>query len=820
MTKPRVFGPTGPRPWHRTKRWRATFVAALVLFGPWVLLGIKAAFVTLPPELVNGGPEQPAPPNSIRYVDRTGVVLADRRDAEGERHRRLTLAEIGLPMQRAILAAEDTRFYFHAGVDPLAVARALVTSVFEGRVVSGASTLTQQLARTMTGTSRTLSGKLDVMALAIRIEAELPKDRILEEYLNRVEFGPKVRGAEAAAWTYFDKPARDLSLGEAAALASIPRGPTLYDPNKNPKALHARRDRVLERMLGAGFATFAEVQRAKAEDIVVSGRFRRGSAPHFVQAIASGRLDPCSVASAIPDGTVQIETTLLADLQDEIEQAARRTVADLEEHAATAASVVVLDNASGEVLAYVGSPDVNDLVHLGANDGVLAARQPGSALKPFVYELAMDRLGMTPATMLPDVEMSFPTSDGDAFRPRNYDHAFHGPVLMREALGSSLNVPAVWLTERLGAGNVLERLREVGFCSLTQAASHYGLAISLGDGEVTLMELAAAYASLARGGQLVRPRGVLGYVLANGEHSVSTGSAETQKKRPHASFIVDILRDPRARAASFGESTVFDLPFPVAAKTGTSKGFRDNWAVGFTPSLTVAVWVGNFDGSPMRDVSGIEGAGPLFRAAMLAAERAVSKRGDDARTDFALEGAQRTRICSLSGKRAGPSCKHVRSEVIPKSAKLEACDMHVAVLIDKKTGERAGAACTDDVEERTFESYPPLLVGWARAANRPLPPDSFSLRCPGDAVLSSSNSLRILYPEDGARFFLTPGQASFIEARATFPLGAPGAGFQLDGRSLPPDPRGITLIELKPGRHSLVAITDGSRSDPVTLTVE
>lgn len=807
-------------PWYRRKLWRATFALAFLVLGPWVLLGIKAAFVTLPPGLVDEAASPPEVANSVRFVDRTGVILADRRDAEGERHRRVSLAEIGLPMQRAIIAAEDTRFYAHPGVDPLAVARALLTSLFEGRVVSGASTLTQQLARTMTGTGRTLGGKLDVMALAIRIEAELPKDRILEEYLNRVEFGPKVRGAEAAAWTYFDKPARDLSLGEAAALASIPRGPTLYDPNKNPKALHLRRDRVLDRMLRAELASHAEVERAKAEDIVVAGRLRRGSAPHFVQAVARGRIDPCAVAPAIPAGTVQIDTTLLADLQDEIEQATQRTMAELEEHAATAASVVVLDNESGEVLAYVGSPNVNDLVHLGANDGVLAARQPGSALKPFVYELAMDRLGMTPATMLPDVEMSFPTSDGDAFRPRNYDHAFHGPVLMREALGSSLNVPAVWITERLGAGNVLERLREVGFCSLTQPASHYGLAISLGDGEVTLMELAAAYASLARGGRQVRPRGIKGFVLANGDRVSPEAPTASHTERPHASFIVDILGDERARAASFGEATVFDLPFPVAAKTGTSKGFRDNWAVGFSPALTVAVWVGNFDGSPMRDVSGIQGAGPLFRAAMLAAERAVSKR-DREPAEFTLRAAQRVRICSLSGKRAGPHCTHVRSEVIPKSARLESCDMHVAALIDTKTAERAGPSCTDDVEQRTFENYPPLLAAWARAAHRPLAPESYSLRCPSDAPVADHGSLRILYPEDGARFFLTPGQTSFIQARATFPLGARGAGFLLDGRMLALDPRGSTLVQLTPGQHTLVAVTaDGSRSDPVALTVE
>ena len=806
------------RPRTRSRLRRAARAAlwalAATALAPTVALGVLAARTPIPPELLGEPEGGPADRNSVTITDRSGTILAELRDEGRMRQRRLPLEELGPTIERAILAAEDARFYAHPGIDPLAMARAAATSLIEGRVVSGASTLTQQLARTLLSAPRTVRAKVDVMALAVRLEATFTKRRILEEYLNRVEFGPNVRGVEAASQLYFGKSVASLSLAEAAALASIPRGPSLYDPFKRPELLRARRDRVLERMASHDLASPEEVARAKGEPLVVGPRFRRGSAPHFVAALEQGGLDPCGSPQPIPSGAVEIRTTLIADLQREVEQSARATLRELSSRAVTAASVVVLANETGDVLAYLGSPDVDDEARLGANDGCRARRQPGSTLKPFVYGLALERLGMTPATLLPDVELSFVGADGGAFRPKNYDERFHGPVLMRQSLGSSLNVPAVWLTERLGPSSVLERLHDVGMCSLDRPPSHYGVALALGDGEVTLVELASAYATLARGGGSVRPRAVLEVSLGDGSR-VEVPPVDGPKVLDPAAteLITDMLADPRARMASFGERTVFDLPFRVAAKTGTSKGFRDNWAVGYTESLTVAVWVGNFDGSPMREVSGITGAGPLFRAVMSAAARFIPPG------ELARPRAPEVEICPLSGRAAGPHCPHTKQERIPEGAKLGSCQLHTSVLIDTLTGELAGPSCQTDVEARAFEAYPPLFMPWARTAKRPLAPTTHSLRCPGPKGTASLD-VRVLYPEDGAQFFLDGGARAHIRAVATFPNGAGSPAFVLDGSRLKADAEGAVILELTAGRHTLHAEVDDHRSDPVTFEVE
>ena len=289
---------------------------------------------------------------------------------------------------------------------------------------------------------------------------------------------------------------------------------------------------------------------------------------------------------------------------------------------ASAAALLVVDNASGDVLAYVGSPDFFSERALGQNDGARALRQPGSTLKPFVYAAAMQELGMTAATLLPDVELHLPTPDGD-YSPHNYDGRYHGPVRLREALASSLNVPAVYAAHRVGPGRVLDALRAFGFSSLEAGAEHYGAAIALGDGEVRLSELAAAYATLARGGiaHTVAVRAPRGARRRPDGHALPERRAGACSIARLAAVLGDVLADDAARSSAFGRQSVLELPFPVAVKTGTSKGFRDNWTVGYTREITVAVWVGNFDGRPLRGSSGVTGAGPLFREAMLAAMR-------------------------------------------------------------------------------------------------------------------------------------------------------------------------------------------------------
>ncbi|WP_052375451.1 penicillin-binding protein 1C [Chondromyces apiculatus] len=833
--------------WARGGR-RALKIAGAVLVLPWVLLVVLAVFTPLPPELVRG-PESGEVSVVIR--DRHGVMLRELRAGDGTRARWVPLAAMGERIQRALLAAEDRRFAWHPGVDPAAVLRAFGQLCVEGRVVSGASTLTQQLARTVRPRPRSVVGKIGEMALALRIEASLSKREILEQYLNRVVFGPGVRGVEAASRFTFDKGTAELSLAEAAALAAMPRGPVLYDPQRGTERLLRRRDRILRRMLDGGLASEAEVAGALAEPLRVAGRGGGLGAPHLVEAVLSGAAD--RRAGALRGKVSEVTLTLDRGLQREVEVLTQEAVRSLGSRAVTAAAVVVLENATGEILAYVGAPDAEDEARLGHNDGVLALRQPGSALKPFVYGLAMERLGYTAATVLPDVALELPLAEG-SYAPRNYDGRFHGPVRLREALANSYNVPAVWAAAALGPERVLERLRALGFLTLDREATHYGVAIALGDGEVRLLDLAAAYAVLARGGTYLPPRAVreardrqgAALVLGEGDGGAAKGTATAGegtatagegtaaagvRGKPvrvldavRARIVTDILADPQARLGAFGEENVLELPFAAAVKTGTSKGFRDNVAVGYTPEVTVAVWVGNFDGSPMVGVSGVTGAGPLLHGAMVAAARLRPPHAFEPVDPAAIVEVE---ICSLSGKRPTAVCPHRRGELLPREEveALGSCDMHEEVLIDRQTGLRAGPLCRGDaVEARVMERYEARLAGWARAAGRPVAPEEMSPRCGEEAAQEGARreAMGVVFPVEGARFVMDASVASVqaIRLRASVPRGARRPRFVVDGQVLAA-PEGWADYALKPGAHRVRAEAEGARpSEEVGFSVE
>ncbi len=795
---------------------RATALLTVALLAPAIGLSMMAALTPLPSALSAPHGEG----GSVRVLDREGALLREVRSGDGARARWVALEDVGELIPRAIVAAEDRRFDWHPGVDPMAVVRALGQAIVHRHIVSGASTLTQQLARNVVPRPRTAWGKLREMALALRIEASFSKRSILEQYLNRVPFGPGIRGVEAASRYYFDKPARDLSLAESAALAGIPRGPTLYDPRRpgGLDRLRKRRDRVLGRMLSAGLASGDRVNRALAEPIVVAPRGGSFGAPHFVDALLAGALEP-SVAAAKAS---VLESTIDKELQREIQELSLSTSRSLASKHASTSAVVVLENATGDILAYVGSSDFFDDARLGQNDGVLARRQPGSTLKPFVYELAMEKLGMTAATLLPDVPQDF-EGGGGVFHPNNYDGRFHGPVRLREALANSYNVPAAWTASVLGPARLLDRLHEIGFGTLTEGAEHYGVALALGDGEVRLLDLANAYATLARGGIYLPTRALRG---ARGPAGDSLPLEASEPRRvldvQSAHLIADVLRDKHARIASFGEGSVLELPFPAAVKTGTSKGFRDNLAVGFTTTVTVAVWVGNFDGSPMAGVSGVTGAGPLLHDALVAASRV--------RPPVMIEppsGIEDEEICSLSGARPTAWCPHRRHEIFAANARggREPCRMHERVSIDRRTGQRAGTEClAADSESRVFERFDSPYDAWARSAGRNLAPETMSPLCSTPFPMNEPDATRprVRYPEDGARFVYDASLASkqAVRVRVDVPPGTTRLVYEVDGRraELPVSkPFDVTLAR---GEHRLVVEARGTRSEPVTFTVE
>jgi penicillin-binding protein 1C len=562
----------------------ASILAALALLLIAAHFALK--LVPIPPALLR------PPVQSISLTDRHGVPLREARVAD-RFSRELILNEVPRHVIDAVLAAEDKRFYRHHGIDWLASVRAAAGGLSHGRIVSGASTITQQLVKISGRRPRTVRAKLIESITALRLEQSWSKDQILIAYLNRLDFGNLNIGLSAAADYYFGKPVSDLSDAEAAFLAGLPKNPRRLNPHVAPEAARRREETVLRRMRDNGQLDAARYARALSESLTLRAPQRRFRAPHFVE----------MVLQQLPETpAVELQTTLDFRLNEQVEKIVRDRLAQLREQNVRNAAAVVIDNASGDVIALVGSENYF-APGAGQVNGAWAQRSAGSALKPFTYLLALER-GATPATMVADVRTSFPSADG-FYRPENYNRRCYGPVRYRTALASSLNIPAVKVLLAAGGPVALqERLRECGLTTLNRPAEIYGLGLTLGNCEARLLEMTNAYASLARLGEF-RPWRVL-----------RTSSTSSRKySRPELVWqIADMLSDNSARTLAFGMNSSLRFDYPVACKTGTSTDFRDNWTIGFTPEFSVGVWVGNFDGSPMREVSGVTGAGPILHS--------------------------------------------------------------------------------------------------------------------------------------------------------------------------------------------------------------
>jgi penicillin-binding protein 1C len=738
--------------------------------GIWVAL-------PLPADVAN-----PPPVPSLVLLDRHGVPLRTTRSEQGTRGGSVAYERIDPEIIQAFVAAEDRRFFEHHGVDPRAVVRAARDNLRNSEIVSGASTLSMQAARLLRPASRTWLGKLRQTLWALRLEAHLEKGDILEAYLNRVPLGQGTVGVEAAARLYFGASATDVSLGQAALLAGLANYPARLNPIASQERAGAKRDAVLRSMLSLGFATPADVDLAMREPVLNGDRTARFAAPHFTTQVL---LD-------VGDGaTGELRTTLDIELQRVVEAEVRHAVQSLSGRTARHGAAVVLDNNSGEVLAWVGSPDFF-ADSTGQVDMVRSLRQPGSTLKPFLYGLALDH-GYTAASVLPDVPTTYATSTGP-YSPQNYDRRFHGPVRIREALASSFNVPAVEMTNRIGTAALLNVLREAGFESLDRTPDHYGLGLSLGNGEVTLVALANAYRGIASGGVWRSIRMVDESSDAIGSAIVRVPEVRRFMSPGAAALILDILSDPVARIAGFGEVTPLDLPFPAATKTGTSRHFTDNWAVAAAANFTIAVWVGNFSGQPMQGVSGVTGAGPLlYRIALETAKRYEPGWLPSPQA----VGAEPVQVCALSGLRATPGCASLVEWFLPGTAPRKVDDWQVA--------------------GRT--SYPAEYAEWLSMGGRSdllADGDDFEATRSGeDAPAGESTRPRIVTPLDGDRYELPPG----VDARfATIPLAAmPAAGvtWRIDGHRF-----GGARWTPQPGTHVITAAWPDGRADSVVVVIE
>jgi len=624
-------------------------------------------------------PQKVIQPNSIvslRIFDRDGNLLREVLSDEEGRSRWVSLQEISKNIIFATLAAEDSRFYEHSGIDIRAILRAIIQNIRARRVISGGSTLTQQVVKSIYHFPRNWFWKIIEIWYALRLEISLSKDEIITQYLNRIPYGNRTFGINAASWFYFDKPPSHLSLAEAAFLAGLPRGPSIYNPYRHFLRAQKRQREVLQRMLNKGTITQGEYRRAFKEPLNLVAPGIAFRAPHFCDFVLS------KISSKERQNISSIRTTLDFQLQKDIEVLLKNYVKSLKKWEVTNAAVLIMDNKRGEILSFVGSADFFDSYHSGQVSGVTSLRQPGSALKPFTYALALEQ-GMTPATLISDTEIHIQTKGID-YVPRNYDGKFHGLVRLREALACSYNVSAIKVLEKIGIESLLRRLKKLGFESLDKGADYYGLGLTLGDGEVTLLELTRAYSTLARGGMFKKEEIFLEIKDIQGRVKSFPEPHPVPVFSPQISYIItNILADKDARIPAFGEGSCLSLPFPCAVKTGTSGNFRDNWAIGYTPHYTVGVWVGNFDGKPMRNVSGVSGAGPLFRDIMLLLE----KRDKGRNFNFTIpEGLMEIYVCPRSGMLVHPSCPGKIKEIFVKGTEpKEVCNLCPRTLLTDST---------------------------------------------------------------------------------------------------------------------------------------
>jgi penicillin-binding protein 1C len=609
---------------------------------------------------VDDYPRERVDPNvggPLLLTDRHGALLrAMTGHGRPGRHAWVPLGELAPAAIHAVLASEDRGFYDHRGVDWRAVGRALWLDLQAGRAKFGASTLTMQLVRMVDGQGRPRSWreKLREAVLAERLERVLGKAEILEQYLNRAYYGHGAYGLDAAAQTYFGKPAKALTTSEATLLAVIPRAPTRYDPLRRlPNAL-SRRRHVLE-LIGWTASAIAELEQ---QPLAVQLHRRPFEAGHFVDSV----LESLPAEVRMRGGVVQ--TTLDLRMQRHLDERLRHHVATLREGGVHEAGAVILDSQTGAVRALAGSTDYRR----SQLDITTRRRHPGSALKPFVYAAALEQ-GATPASLTLDIH-DVPSD----YRVMRLTQPERGPVRLREALGGSFNLAAVHVLESVGVDAVLAKLRQAGIGPLPGTPEDYGLRLALGAPRVRLLDVAAAYGFLVRGGRVVPPRWIQQVTWADGTTWQPRPANEQRLFSPETAWqVMDMLADAGARRPVFGEDLPLDLPFPVAAKTGTSRGFADEVAIGVTSEFTAAAWAGNFTGGSVHGLVAMQTAAPMVRQGLL-----LAGEGRALTLPAMPAGLRRVAVCARSGMLPGPECPHRVEEAFRDgTAPHEACNWHV-----------------------------------------------------------------------------------------------------------------------------------------------
>lgn len=635
------------------------------------------------------------------------------------KHQYVPFEEIDEDVWRALLALEDRRFFDHHGFDPIGLTRA-VLNLRSLETAQGASTLTQQfVGNAILTRERTIDRKLKELVLSIRLEQKYNKEEILNFYLNEIYFGSNQQGVGAASLEYFGKLPNDLSIAEAATLASLPKNPPalLADPER----LDSRRDYAIQIMADEGYITQQEAEEAIADDVEISETVTDINAPHFVFYVQE-YLENKYGQNTVRKGGLRVTTTLDWDKQQKAEQAVNDGIAKVDQYGGSNAALVSIDAHTGQIQAMVGSRDFFDTENDGQVNVTTSLRQPGSSIKPMAYLTAFEK-GFTPDTKVYDVETDFVSTDGGAtYHPRNYDLSQSGPVSFRQALATSLNIPAVKALYLVGVQEMLNKAEQFGYTSFTDR-SRYGLAVVLGGAEVTLLEHTAAYATFAREGEYHPPRAVLRVEDPSGN------LLEEWKDTPQRAMDAEpvrtlnsVLSDSGARGYTFGAMNLPDRQ--VAAKTGTTNDYRDAWTMGYTPSIAAGVWVGNNDNSEMNPgAAGLVVATPIWNSYM----RSVTEGTPAENFNAASYTAANEIIAGNLGETQEKSVDKNTGEIIPD----ECIDTYPQEYIEKREIKEAHTILhyinKDDLaagipenprQDPMYESWETAVINWAKADER------------------------------------------------------------------------------------------------------
>ncbi len=740
------------------------------------------------------------------FTDRHGRVLRVFPDVRGDLSVYMPLASHSADLVAAVLTAEDRDFFSHPGFNLKSIVRAAWQNVSSGRIVSGASTVTQQLIRVVRPRPRNLATKVSEILMALRLETEMGKQEILERYLNAVSMFGNVRGVNMAAHTLFGKSAEMLNVAESAALAAAIQAPGRYDPfsrNGNFRLLR-RRNWVLSELLKTGKIDASQHQAAAKEQIPTWRRRRPFQAPHFCDMLAEVRGRPSGVR----------RTTIDIDLQNMLTDTLAAHMPRLRKRGASQAGAMIVTARTMEIVAMAGSAEYGPLA-AGFNNVCAARRSGGSILKPFLYALALES-GFYPSYVIPDTMQTFKTPQGE-YHPLNADRRSYGPVTVRSALGNSLNIAAVKMLNLLGVKNFYRMLVSLDLLpDKSGAADFYGLGLAIGNPELRMLDLVRAFTVFVNAGELL----TLKYFADQPVSRYQIISPAT------AYMVFDMLSDPSARLFTFGNPSFFKTTSPVAIKTGTSTEYRDCWLIAANPEFVVAIWVGNFSGAPTRGLSGASACGPIFKNIIDYLETKTMLRPLPE-----PPGLRRISVCSISGQLAGPTCPHSGRELIAEiSPDPQICTFH-------KLGNASHELSSDYAswlrQRRRYLDIDPFVLAAGLSLSDPWGEDRYGqnaspvILASGPIVMDaspvsgSSSAIRIVSPHDGDRYVMSSSHENLALLRA-IPL-EPVAEviWLINGvefaRTAPPYEAYWPLVK---GRHRITALTDNEAAAEIEINVE